>query len=138
LATYPVADEVVGFAVVRVNDQAHLRRFLLGLKRWGFLPQLVISDGSNLYPATLAELWGQARHQLCVFHVVQDITKKVLDCVRRLRRLTSRRGNAGRKRQRGRRRKGAKKRVRRGPSNKEKAAFEFKRRHLVVQELGNL
>ena len=32
LATDPIADEVVGFAVVKVNDQAHMRRFLLGLK----------------------------------------------------------------------------------------------------------
>lgn len=37
-ATDPLADEVVGFAVVSVNDSAHRRRFLLMLKYWGFLP----------------------------------------------------------------------------------------------------
>jgi hypothetical protein len=134
LATDPISDQIVGFALVRVNDQAHMRRFLLGLKCWGFLPSLVISDGSNLYPATLAELWPNARHQLCIFHVLQDITQKVLDGVRRLRRQLERRGNGGRKRQRGRPKKGARKRARsKGPTNKEKAAFVFKRRYLIVK-----
>lgn len=95
---------------------------------------LVISDGSNLYPATLAEVWPHAGHQLCIFHVLQDVTGKVLDAVRRLRRACERRGNAGRKRKRGRPRKGAKKRATsKGPRNPEKAAFVFKRRYLIVK-----
>ncbi len=138
LATDPLADEVVGFAVVRVNDQAHMRRFLLMLKYWGFLPQVVISDGSNLYPATLAEVWPQASHQLCIFHVLQDVTDKVLDAVRRLRRQMARRGNCGRKRKRGRPKKGAKRSKRQGPTNKEKADFVFKRRYLIVKRQENL
>jgi len=134
LATDPLADEVVGFALVSVNDQAHLRRFLLMLSYWGFSPQVVISDGSNLYPAVLAEVWPKAAHQLCVFHILQDITDKVLDAVRRLRRACERRGKGGRKRKRGRPRKGAKKRAAsKGPTNKEKAAFVFKRRYLIVK-----
>ncbi len=51
----------------------HMRRFLSNLKSWGFLPQVVSTDGSPLYPTLLAELWPQARHQLCVFHVLQDL-----------------------------------------------------------------
>lgn len=132
LATDPISDEIVGFALVRVNDQAHMRRFLLMLKYWGFLPRMVITDGSNLYPTVLAEVWPDAAHQLCVFHVLQDVTDKVLDAVRRLRRACERRGKAGRKR--GRPRKGAKKRAKsKGPDNKEKAAFVFKRRFLIVK-----
>jgi Transposase len=139
LATDPLADEVVAFALVRVNDQAHLRRFLLTLKYRGFLPLLVISDGSNLYPTVLAEVWPQAAHQLCVFHVLQDVTDKVLDAVRRLRRACERRGKAGRKRKRGRPRKGARGRAAsKGPTNKEKAAFTFKRRYLIVKRAENL
>jgi Transposase len=134
LCTDPIADEIIGFAVVRVNDQAHMRRFLLQLKYWGFLPSMVISDGSNLYPSTLAEVWPTASHQLCVFHVVQDITDKVLDAVRRLRRACERRGKAGRKRKAGRPKKGARRRAeKKGPSNREKAAFVFKRRYLLVK-----
>lgn len=139
LATDPQADEIVGFALVRVNDQAHMRRFLLMLKYWGFLPSMVISDGSNLYPATLAEVWPNASHQLCVFHVIQDVTDKVLDAVRRLRRACEQRGNGGRKRKRGRPKKGSKKRSKgKGPTNKEKAAYVFKRRYLIVKRQENL
>src|SRR5271170_3067816 len=97
LATDPLSDFPVAFALVRANDQDHMRRFLNNLKTWGFAPQVVVTDGSNLYPALLAEVWPQARHQLCVFHVLQDINKKVLAAVRRLRRQQARRGKAGRK-----------------------------------------
>jgi hypothetical protein len=138
LATDPLSDEIIGFALVSVNDQAHLRRFLLMLKYWGFLPLVVISDGSNLYPGLLAEVWPGAAHQLCVFHVLQDVTDKVLDAVRRLRRACERRGRGGRQRQRGRPRKGARRRASRGPTNKEKAAFIFKRRHLIVKRAESL
>jgi hypothetical protein len=138
LATDPIADRVVGFRLVRVNDQAHMRCFLRMLQYWGFEPQVVVTDGSNLYPATLAEVWPAAKHQLCVFHVLQDVTQKVLDAVRRLRRKQSRRGNGGRKRRRGRpSKKQEARRKRRGPTNKEKAAFVFKHRFLVVKREEN-
>jgi hypothetical protein len=139
LATDPLADEVVGFALVGANDQAHLRRFLLMLKGHGFLPAVVISDGSNLYPAVLAEVWPAARHQLCVFHALMDVTAEVLDAVRRLRRACERRGKAGRKRKRGRPRKATRKRrAGKGPTCKEKAAFVFKRRYLIVKRFESL
>ena len=60
----------MAFALVASNDQDHMRRFLKNLKTWGLVPEVVVTDGSNLYPAILAELWPDARHQLCVFHVL--------------------------------------------------------------------
>jgi Transposase len=139
LATDPIADRVIGFLLVRINDQAHMRCFLRTLQHWGFDPKVVVTDGSNLYPTTLAEIWPQAKHQLCVFHVLQDVTKKVLDAVRRLRLKQSRRGNGGRKRSRGRpSKKQQARRQRRGPTNKEKAAYVFKHRFLVVKRAENL
>jgi hypothetical protein len=122
LATDPLADLPVAFALVDKNDQDHMRRFLQNLKNWGLVPKVVVTDGSNLYPALLAELWSDADHQLCVFHVIKDINKLVLDAVRRLRSAMSRRGKAGRKKKRGR--KGAKSKAaaaRRGMTVKEKA-----------------
>jgi Transposase len=136
LATDPLGDFPVAFALVGANDQGHMRRFLNNLKAWGFWPHVVVTDGSNLYPALLAELWPQARHQLCVFHVLQDLNDLVLDAVKRLRRQLARRGTGGRKRKRGRRRKGA--RPRRGPTLKDKAHFVFKKRHLIVQRREDL
>jgi hypothetical protein len=43
---------------------------------------------------------------LCIFHVIKDINKLILDAVRRMRTAMGRRGKAGRKKKRGR--KGAK------------------------------
>jgi hypothetical protein len=138
LATDPITDRVVGYLLVKANDQPHLRRFVLTLAYWGYDPQVVVTDGSTLYPAVLQEVWPEAKHQLCVFHVLQDVTRKVLDAVRTLRRQKARRGNAGRKRRRGRpskRRQVA--RRRRGPTAKEKAAFVYKHRHLIVKRPEN-
>src|SRR3954471_24314267 len=134
LATDPLADVPVAFALVDKNDQDHMRRFLLNLKNWGLNPEVVVTDGSNLYPAVLAELWPDADHQLCVFHVIKDINKLILDAVRRMRKAMSRRGQAGGKKRRGRR--GPKPRAapaRRGLTVKEKARFVFQHRYLIVK-----
>ena len=139
LATDPLADLPVAFALVESNDQDPMRRFLQNLKNGGLNPQVVVTDGSNLYPAVLAELWSDADHQLCVFHVIKDINKLVLNAVRRLRTAMGRRGKAGRKKKRGR--KGAKSKAaaaRRGLSVKEKAHFVFQHRHLIVKRRENL
>jgi transposase-like protein len=133
LATDPLGDYPVAFALVEKNDQAHMGRFLENLKRHGFSPEVVITDGSDLYPALLAELWPQARHQLCVFHVQQDINDHVLDALKRMRREMARRGNRGRRRKRGRpNRAQAAYRKRRKQSLQEKAHFVFKNRYLLV------
>jgi MULE transposase domain len=71
LATDPLSDLPVAFALVAKNDQDHRRRFLKNLKTWGLQPKVVVTDGSNLYPGVLAELWPEADHQLCVFHTVR-------------------------------------------------------------------
>jgi transposase-like protein len=139
LATDPLSDLPVAFALVEKNDQDHMRRFLKNLKNWGLQPKVVVTDGSNLYPAVVAELWSNADHQLCVFHVIQDINKLILDAVRRLRTAMNRRGKAGRKKKRGR--KGAKSKAtaaRRGMTLKEKASFVFKHRYLIVKRRENL
>src|SRR5262249_1817669 len=134
LATDPLADLPVGFALVGANDQEHLGRFLRNLARCGLQPEVVVSDGSNLYPELLAEVWPDAKHQLCVFHLLRDVLDKVLDAVRRLRRAQARRGRAGRKRRRGRPNKRQQAPPRpRGPAAKDKAAFLWKHRLLVVQ-----
>ena len=40
----------MAFALVASNDKDHMRRFLKNLKTWGLLPEVVVTDGSNLYP----------------------------------------------------------------------------------------
>jgi transposase-like protein len=139
LATDPLSDLPVAFALIAANDQGHMERFLKNLQTWGLNPQVVVTDGSNLYPSVLATLWPDAEHQLCVFHIIKDINKLVLKAVRRLRTAMGRRGKAGRKKKRGR--KGAKSKsraARRGLTVKEKAHFVFKHRYLIVKRRENL
>ena len=131
LATDPLNDLPVAFAVVRSNDQDHMERFLKNLKAWGFAPEVVVTDGSDLYPKVLAAVWPQARHQLGIFPVLKDAHQQVLDALRRLRRDLARRGNRGRKRKRGRPRRHRPRR--RSLTLKEQAAFVFKRRYLIVK-----
>jgi hypothetical protein len=131
LATDPVGDFPVAFALVRANDQGHMRRFLHNLRNWGFAPQVVVTDGSNLYPTLLAKVWPQARHQLCVFHMLKDINDCVFDSLRRLRRRLAQQGK--RRRRRGRLSKAQKRaRARAGATKREQAYFIWKHRHLIV------
>lgn len=138
LATDPLSDIPVAFALVAKNDQDHMARFLGNLKKHGLEPKVVITDGSPLYPKLLQTLWPDAEHQLCVFHVLQDVNKEILKAVLRLRRGLNRRGQRGRKRRRGR---PSKARARRqGPKRKQKeqAHFIFKRRYLIVKRRDGL
>jgi hypothetical protein len=132
LATDPLGDFPVPFALVSQNDQAHMERFLRNLVHWGLAPRVVVTDGSNLYPKLLAELWPAAAHQLCVFHIIKDINELVLDGVKRLRRAVARRGRSGRKRKAGRPKRGTR-RQRQQLKLKEKAHFVFKHRYLIVK-----
>jgi transposase-like protein len=135
LATDPLSDLPVAFALVSRNDQEHMRRFLQNLKNWGLSPQVVVTDGSPLYPAVLAQLWPTARQQLCVFHVLKDINECIVAGVRRLARALGRRGHAGRKRRRGRPSQAQQTaRAKAGPTQKEKAGFLLKHRFLIVKK----
>ena len=132
LATDPIGDFPVAFAMVDSHDADHMRRFLANLKSHGFEPRVVIIDGSNLYPKVLAEVWPDAKHQLCVFHVLQDINRHVLDAVKRLRRAMKWRGQRGR----GRPKRTARKRQ--TLTLEEQSNFVFKHRYLIVTKDENL
>lgn len=139
LATDPIADLPVAFALVSRNDQDHVRRFLSNLKSRGLQPRVVVTDGSDLYPAVLAELWPAARHQLCVFHILKDVNDLILKAVRRLAHAMRRRGNCGRKRKRGRpSKKQQASRAAAGPRHREKAGFILKHRFLIVKKYSEL
>jgi Transposase len=137
LATDPLADLPVGFALVGANDSAHMRRFLSNLARGGLQPTVVVSDGSNLYPELLAEIWPNAKHQLCIFHLLRDVLNKVLEAVRHLRQAQARRGRPGRRRGRPSKQQAARRRQR-GLTTKEKAAFVWKHRFLIVKKAARL
>jgi len=45
----------------------------------------ITTDGSSLYPKILKELWPDIPHQVCVFHILKEITKAVLRALAKLR-----------------------------------------------------
>jgi hypothetical protein len=133
LATDPVKDVPVAFALVSSDGHAPRGRFRRPWRGHGFAPHVVATDGSGLDPALRAAVWPHAEHPLCAFHALQDSNGQVRDAVRRLRRQRGRRGHAGRRRRGGRQ---ANRRER--LTAKEKAHFVPKHRHLVVRRRDNL
>jgi transposase len=71
----PTEDDVRAF-LKEFKEQRDKR----GLKVLG-----ITTDGSSLYPKVLKELWPDARHQLCQFHVIKEITKAILHALAVLR-----------------------------------------------------
>ena len=135
LASDPVSDNPIACALVSSNDGAHMLRFLRNLKNQGFSPETVISDRSPLYPKSIAEIWPQAKHQLCVFHVMSEINDLVLAGVREVRRAM----NPKRiKRGKGRPSKRTRARVKKLKEQRERAGRLFRRRHLLVIKKSNL
>ena len=135
LASDPISNNPIACALVSSNDAAHMLRFLRNLKNHGFSPRTVISDRSPLYPKTIAEVWPEANHQLCVFHVISEINDHVLDAVREIRRsLKPKRIKQGRGRPSRRLRARAKKLK----EQRDRANRLFRRRHLLVTKRSNM
>ena len=83
----PTGDRLVGYQLVDgAVDRAAVAAFLGRLKEAGICPEQVITDGSTLYPAVLAELWPTAAHQLCLFHETRHVTEAAAAVVRLARR----------------------------------------------------
>ena len=135
LASDPISDNPVACALVSSNDAAHMLRFLRNLKNHGFSPSTLITDRSPLYPKTIAEVWPEAKHQLCVFHAMSEINDHVLDAVREVRRaIKPKRIKKGR----GRPSKRNRARVKKLKEQREKADRLFRRRHLIVTKRKNV
>ena len=135
LVSDPIADNPIACALVSSNDGAHMIRFLRNLKNHGFFPKTVISDRSPLYPKTITEVWPEAKHQLCVFHVMSDVNDHVLDAVRDVRRaIKPKRVKKGK----GRPSKRHQARVKKLKEQREQADRLFRRRHLIVTKQSNI
>lgn len=137
IATDPIADLVVSFAIVSQNDQDHMRGFLGNLKAHGFRPKVVVTDGSGLYPALLKELWPMAQHQLCVFHLLKEVNEDILDAVRRYRKEAWPKP-LRKKGKRGRPKKDQAEARRRTREQEQRSKFVWDHRYLVVTSPENL
>jgi transposase-like protein len=132
-ATDPISDFTVHFAINTSNDQDQMNAFLDELRAMGIDPQVIITDGSPLYKDALQEYWKAVEHQLCIFHVIKDINKLVLDALRSIKNTIKRQGNKGRKKKRGRRKKNAPKTSEKR-TKKDVAKFLWENQHLIVRK----
>jgi len=110
--------------------RSFLNDFKACLDQRGLLVKGITTDGSNLYPKPLKELWNDVPHQVCRFHVIRDITKAVLRAVAKVRKeLTARipRGKRGRPSKKDRAQ------TRRIARQKKRVAELFEHRHLFVR-----
>ena len=139
-ATDPLADFTVSFKLVENNDQDHMDAFLQALKDRGLDAQVIITDGSPLYKDALQRYWAEVEHQLCVFHVIKDVNKLILDGVRAIKNRLKCQGNKGRKKRRGRPSKKAQQQRQRrdGMSKKQQASFIWEHQYLIVRKPDDL
>jgi hypothetical protein len=131
LASDPISDNPLACALVSKNDAAHMQRFMQNLKNRGFSPDTVISDRSPLYPKTIQTVWPDAKHQLCVFHVIAEMNKLVLNTARQVRRdlkpkqIKKGRGRPSRRQQ---------SRARKLKEQRAQAEKLFRSRHVLVRK----
>jgi hypothetical protein len=139
-ASDPLSYFTVSFALVETNDPAHMNAFLQKLKDRGLTVQAAITDGSPLYKDALQSYWIDLEHQLCVFHVIKEVNKLLLDGVRSIKNRIRRQGHKGRKRKAGRpTEKARQQRARRqGMTNKEQATFIWEHQYLIVRKQEDL
>lgn len=74
----PDGDRLVGYQLISgAVDAQDVDAFLGGLAELGVEPDEVVTDGSALYPASIARVWPRAAHQLCLFHETRRVVKAV-------------------------------------------------------------
>lgn len=89
----------------------------------------ITTDGSSLYPKVLKELWPDARHQICEFHILKQITLAVLHALAKLRKQMI---ASIPKRLRGRPSKAKQPQARKVKRQQQRVAELFERRYLFV------
>lgn len=81
-----LAYEVLDRTPTEADMVAFFRRFKAALDARGLTLEGITTDGSPLYPAAIAELFGPVPHQVCAFHVIAELVKAVMKAVAAVRR----------------------------------------------------
>ena len=123
--------EVLDHDPARKDIEQFFRRFKKHLDARGLSVQGITTDGSPLYPEPIKMVFGEIDHQICQFHVMQEINKQILKALTQVRReLDTQKAKYGRGRPSG---KQAKRAVRKNKRLEKKKADLFKHRHLFVK-----
>jgi hypothetical protein len=113
-----------------------IRRFFQRFKRHldvrGLAVAGITTDGSPLYPEPILQVFGpEVEHQVCEFHVLQEITKAILKAVSRSRKgLKARKAKFGRGRPSGKKARAA---ARKNKRLQQRIKELFDHRHLFVK-----
>ena len=85
-AVDPVTQKRVAFQISDKASEEETRRFCLSLREMGLAVKAVTTDGSHIYPRILAEIFPQAKHQICRFHILKEINLLILSALSQFRR----------------------------------------------------
>jgi hypothetical protein len=78
VATDPIANRQLDYELLdHPATEEDVRAFCKRLDAAGFRPELVVTDGSKLYPPVIAEVWPTAEHQRCVFHFIKQLNEEL-------------------------------------------------------------
>lgn len=75
VAVDPINDRTILFDLVDSRDGDALKGFLKQLKAMGVDPLVVVTDMWKAYHSAILDVFPEAKHQLCVFHVIQAMMK---------------------------------------------------------------
>jgi hypothetical protein len=123
--------EVLDHDPTHDDIRAFLGRLKGALEERGLTLAGITTDGSDLYPKPIKEVFGDVRHQICEFHVVAELVKAVLSAVAKVRKeLSKSKPKLGRGRPSSKR---AKKAARRRKRIDRKVGDLYRHRHLFVK-----
>jgi hypothetical protein len=73
--------EVLDHDPAHKDIEAFFRRFQGALAGRGLTLHGITTDGSELYPQPISEVFGAVKHQVCCFHILAELNKAVLRAV---------------------------------------------------------
>ena len=125
--------EVLDHDPARDDIRHFFKRFKRHLDNRGLTVKGITTDGSPLYPDPIVDVFGlDVEHQLCEFHVLQEITKAVLKAVTKSRKtLKAKKIKCGRGRPSG---KVGRRIARQNKRTQQKIKDLFDHRHLFVKK----
>lgn len=125
--------EVLDHDPTHADMERFFRVFQLALERRGRVLRGVTTDGSDLYPKPILNVFGDVPHQVCEFHVIKELTKAVLHAVAKIRKeLAATKPKLGRGRPSSA---AARKAARKRKRIEQKVGDLFQHRYLFVQHM---
>jgi hypothetical protein len=114
--------EVLDHDPTHADIERFLRHFQVLLRQRGLELKGVTTDGSNLYPEPISQVFGDVPHQICEFHVLKELTQAVLRAVAQIRKQLA----------------AAKPKLGRGRPSSTAARQAARRRQQIAQKVGDL